>query len=116
VSIAPSITDHCNDVWDDIVPVLHDYIAIPNVSEVFDPEWRAHGHMAAAVDLIAGWCRARTIPGLTVEVVELDGRTPVILVEVPAVGSGADADTVLQATGDGGLARRPRSVDAGARG
>ena len=26
--------DHVNRVWDDIVPVLHDYIAIPNVSPV----------------------------------------------------------------------------------
>jgi acetylornithine deacetylase/succinyl-diaminopimelate desuccinylase-like protein len=92
---ASTIADHCDDVWDGIVPVLQDYIAIPNVSEAFDPEWRTHGHMAAAVDLIAGWCRERTIPGLTVEVVELDGRTPVILIEVPAFGSGSDADTVL---------------------
>ncbi len=92
---ASTIAAHTDQVWDQIVPVLEEYIAIPNVSMVFDPEWRAHGHMAAAVDLIAGWCRARTIPGLTVEVVELDGRSPVILIEVPAVGAGSDTDTVL---------------------
>ena len=44
-----------NETWDGIVPVLHDYIRIPNVSPVFDPDWRANGHMAEAVDLIAGW-------------------------------------------------------------
>ena len=92
---ASTIAAHTDQVWDQIVPVLEEYIAIPNVSMVFDPEWRAHGHMAAAVDLIAGWCRARTIPGLTVEVIELDGRSPVILIEVPAVGAGSDTDTVL---------------------
>ena len=92
---ASTIAAHTDDAWDQIVPVLEEYIAIPNVSMVFDPEWREHGHMAAAVDLIAGWCRARTIPGLTVEVVELDGRSPVILIEVPAVGTGSDTDTVL---------------------
>ena len=43
--------------------VLHDYIAIPNVSLDFDPDWREHGFMAQAVDLIAGWCRDRPIPG-----------------------------------------------------
>ena len=90
-----TIAEHCTEVWDGVVPVLHDYIAIPNVSPVFDPDWRANGHMAAAVDLIASWCSSRSIPGLTLEVVELDGRTPVILVEVPAAGSGSDADTVL---------------------
>ncbi len=26
---------------------LHDYIAIPNVSVAFDPQWREHGHMDA---------------------------------------------------------------------
>ena len=90
-----TITEYCDDVWDGIVPVLHDYIAIPNISPVFDPDWREHGHMAEAVELIAGWCRVRPIPGLTVEVVELDGRTPVILMEIPASGDGTDADTVL---------------------
>ncbi len=84
-----------NETWDDIVPVLHDYIAIPNVSPVFDPDWRANGHMAEAVDLIAGWCRAQPIDGLTLEVVELDGRTPVILMEIPAIGGGSNDDTVL---------------------
>ena len=90
-----TITEHCTEVWDAVVPILHDYIAIPNVSPVFDPDWRANGHMAAAVDLIASWCSSRSIPGLTLEVVELAGRTPVILIEVPAAGSGSDADTVL---------------------
>ena len=93
--IASIIAQHSDEVWEGIVPVLEEYIAIPNVSMVFDPEWRAHGHMAEAVDLIASWCRARTIPGLTVEVVELDGRTPVILIEAPAVGAGSNSDTVL---------------------
>ena len=93
-----TITDlsrHTDEVWETIVPVLHDYIAIPNVSPVFDPQWREHGHMAEAVDLIADWCRARPIPGLTVEVVELDGRTPLILMEIPATGAGSASDTVL---------------------
>jgi acetylornithine deacetylase/succinyl-diaminopimelate desuccinylase-like protein len=81
--------------WDDVVPVLHDYIAIPNVSTVFDPEWREHGHVQRAVDLVAGWCRARTIPGLVVEVHELPGRTPVVLCEVPASAGASEAGTVL---------------------
>jgi acetylornithine deacetylase/succinyl-diaminopimelate desuccinylase-like protein len=90
-----TIADRCNAAWDGLLPVLHDYIAIPNVSPVFDPDWRANGHMAQAVDLITDWCRSRSIPGLTVEVVEIDGRTPLILMEVPAVGGGSSTDTVL---------------------
>jgi acetylornithine deacetylase/succinyl-diaminopimelate desuccinylase-like protein len=87
--------DHANRVRDDIVPVLHEYIAIPNVSPSFDPDWVANGHMQRAVDLIAGWCRTRPIPGLTLEVHQLPGRTPLIVVEVPASGGGPADDTVL---------------------
>jgi acetylornithine deacetylase/succinyl-diaminopimelate desuccinylase-like protein len=95
VTLTDTVADHCSQVWAEIVPVLHDYIAIPNVSPVFDPDWRANGHMATAVDLVAGWCRNRAIPGLQLDVVELEGRTPVILIEVPAAGTGAETDTVL---------------------
>jgi len=79
-------------VWEDqIVPQLVDYIRIPNKSPLFDPEWEAHGYMEDAVKLIAGWCQEQDIEGLTVEVVRLPGRTPVILMEVP----GDNDDCVL---------------------
>ena len=39
--------------------------------------------MAEAVRLIASWCEKRPIEGLSVEVVELEGRTPVIFMEIP---------------------------------
>ncbi|MBT4983220.1 MAG: M20/M25/M40 family metallo-hydrolase [Ilumatobacter sp.] len=92
---AEAVTDHANNTWEGIVPVLHDYIAIPNVSLDFDPEWREHGFMAEAVDLIAGWCRDRPIPGMTLDVMELPGRTPMIVIEIPPAGGGAADDTVL---------------------
>ncbi len=91
-----SLSAHVDRVWtDEIVPALHDYIAIPNVSVLYDPQWREHGHMARAVELIRAWCVERTIVDLTVEVHELPGRTPVILMEIPAFGTGATDDTVL---------------------
>jgi acetylornithine deacetylase/succinyl-diaminopimelate desuccinylase-like protein len=93
---ADVIREHCDDVWDGIVPVLHDYISIPNVSVDFDADWAEHGFMHQAVDLISDWCRDRPIEGLVVEVIELEGRTPLIYMEIPAVGvAGSDADTVL---------------------
>lgn len=80
------------DVWSgSVVPTLEDYIRIPNKSPAFDPEWRAHGHMQRAVTLIADWCRARPIAGLSVEVVQLADRTPLIFMEVPAIGEAAAA-------------------------
>ena len=91
-----TVTEHVDRVWaDDIIPALHEYIAIPNVSVMYDPQWREHGHMDRAVELIRSWCADRAIAGLIVEVHELPGRTPVILMEIPAHGTGSAGDTVL---------------------
>jgi acetylornithine deacetylase/succinyl-diaminopimelate desuccinylase-like protein len=85
-----------DEKWDgDIVPQLVDYIRIPNKSPMFDKDWQANGHMDAAVALMETWARAQAIPGLQVEVVRLEGRTPLIYAEIPASGQGAGEDTVL---------------------
>lgn len=86
------ILSFVDNVWEtDIVPQLTDYIRIPNKSPAFDADWEKAGHMQRAVDLIADWCKAQPIEGLQVEVVQLEGRTPLIYMEVPGVGD----DTVL---------------------
>ena len=71
-----------------IEPCLKSYIAIPNQSPLFDPDWEAHGHMDAAATLLATWCRAQSLTGLSVEVVRLAGRTPLIYVEVEGSAPG----------------------------
>jgi acetylornithine deacetylase/succinyl-diaminopimelate desuccinylase-like protein len=68
---------------DSIIGRLTDYVRIPNKSPVFDPAWEANGHMNAAVQLMADWCRAQPVPGMRVEVRRLPGRTPILLVDVP---------------------------------
>jgi len=94
-----STADLIGGLWEDeILPALAEYIDIPNLSPAFEPEWQAKGHMAEAVELVRAWCAARPIDGMTVEVHELEGRTPVVVVEVPAAGSpsaAGDDDTVL---------------------
>ncbi len=88
---------YVSQVWEDsILPRLGDYIAIPNKSPAYDPKWQEHGHMDRAVALIEAWCRAQEIPGLSVEVVQLEGRTPVIYMEIPASpGLESGRDSVL---------------------
>jgi len=82
--------------WDaDILPQLSDYIRIPCKSPMFDPDWAEHGYMDQAVALMERWARAQPIAGLTLDVVRLDGRTPVIFIEIPASGPGTGDDTVL---------------------
>jgi acetylornithine deacetylase/succinyl-diaminopimelate desuccinylase-like protein len=96
---ADDAASHVDRVWDDdIVPVLHDYIRIPNVSVAFDAAWAEAGHMARATELLRGWCQRHADEGLagaTVEVHEIEGRTPLLLVDVPPTGGGDPDDTVL---------------------
>ena len=81
--------------WDeDIVPRLVEYIRIPNKSPLFDPDWVAHGYMDQAVELMAGWARAQPISGMQVEVVRLEGRTPLIFIDIPGTDPASD-DCVL---------------------
>ncbi|MHB8678472.1 MAG: M20/M25/M40 family metallo-hydrolase, partial [Rudaea sp.] len=72
-------------LWDDqIVPQLVEYIRIPNKSPMFDAQWAEHGYMDKAVAQMAAWASAQPIAGMTMEVVRLPGRTPLIFIDIPA--------------------------------
>ena len=82
--------------WDDdIVPQLVEYIRIPNKSPMFDKDWVANGYMEQAVQLMERWAKAQSVPGMQVEVFRLEGRTPLIFIEIPATGPDTGTDTVL---------------------
>lgn len=72
-----------NTRWDDdIIPTLTDYIAIPNKSLMFDPEWKANGHMDRAVKLFTDWAHAHTLNGMTIDLIEEPDRTPLIVIDI----------------------------------
>jgi acetylornithine deacetylase/succinyl-diaminopimelate desuccinylase-like protein len=82
-----SIQKTISTLWEDeIVAQLTEYIRIPNKSPLFDPQWVEHGYMDDAVRLMEKWARSKlaALPGATLEVVRLPGRTPLIFVDVPA--------------------------------
>ena len=80
-----------NQMWDDsIIPELCEYIKVPNKSPMFDPDWEAHGHMDEAVAMLETWCRKQPIKGMTTEVIRLEGRTPILFLEIPG-----DSDDVV---------------------
>ncbi len=82
--------------WDDeIVPQLVEYIRIPNKSPMFDADWVEHGYMEDAVRLMEGWARAQDVPGMQIEVIRLEGRTPLIFIDIPAANGGNADDCVL---------------------
>lgn len=78
-----------DQLWDaDVVPTLVDYIRIPAKSPAFDADWAANGHLETATALYEGWARKSLgdVPGATVDVIRLEGRTPVIFIDIPASG------------------------------
>ena len=81
-----------NSQWDNsIIPELCDYIKVPNKSPIFDPDWEEHGYMEQAVSMFEDWCRKQPIEGMQVEVLRIEGRTPLLFIDVP----GASDEVVL---------------------
>ena len=86
-----------SQTWDrEIVPRLQDYIAVPAKSPMFDPQWAQHGYIDTVVRNAAAWVEAQKVEGLTLEVIRLEGRTPVIFFELPASRGAGDADGSAQ--------------------
>jgi acetylornithine deacetylase/succinyl-diaminopimelate desuccinylase-like protein len=81
-----------NTMWDaEIIPQLEHYITVPNKSPMFDPEWEQHGYMEQAVRILEAWCKEQPITGMSVEIVRIEGRTPLLFLEIP----GQSDDVVL---------------------
>lgn len=81
-----------DETWtSSIVPTLDRYIRIPNQSPLFDPEWKKNGHMDRAVALARDWVEKQNIKGIQIEVKQIEGRTPLIFLEI----DGDETSTVL---------------------
>ncbi|MDD2920037.1 M20 family metallopeptidase [Rhodoferax sp.] len=89
--IAPSLLNtaqaltQVSQAWDtDLVKQLTNYIAIPAKSPMFDADWAQHGLIDTVVQNAFEWVQAQKVAGLTLEIVRLPGRTPVLFFEVAA--------------------------------
>ena len=81
-----------SQAWDDdIVGQLTDYISIPAKSPMFDADWEKNGFIDTVMWNAATWVESQKVEGLTLEVIRLEGRTPVLFFEVPA-SNGASPD------------------------
>ena len=65
--------------------------AIRSYYAAFDPQWQKNGYMDDAVALAQRWCRTQAIAGMSVEVIRLADRTPLLFIDIP----GARPDTIL---------------------
>ena len=99
-AVVQALAAYADEAWDQrIVPALTEYIAVPAKSPMFDADWAANGFVDRVVRDAAAWVEGRKLPGLKLEVIRLEGRTPVIFFELPASGGHesrpASGDTVL---------------------
>ncbi|GAB3359480.1 M20/M25/M40 family metallo-hydrolase [Lysobacter tyrosinilyticus] len=81
-----SLDDFIEQAWQvDVLPALLDYMAIPCESPAFDPDWDVHGHLQLAAQLMRDWAREhlRDVPGASVDIVRVPGRTPLVFIDIP---------------------------------
>jgi acetylornithine deacetylase/succinyl-diaminopimelate desuccinylase-like protein len=78
-----------------ILPSLAGLVEIPALSPAFDASWAASGRLQAAVEHVRSWIIARNLPGAHIEVVQLAGRSPLLLVDVPATPGAGDGTVLL---------------------
>ncbi|AXB46369.1 M20/M25/M40 family metallo-hydrolase [Amycolatopsis albispora] len=74
---------------------LSEFVTIPALSPAFDALWASNGHLHAAVEHVRAWLAARELPGAELEAVKLPGRTPLLLLEIPASAGVATGETVV---------------------
>jgi acetylornithine deacetylase/succinyl-diaminopimelate desuccinylase-like protein len=87
-----AIQTYVNELWDkSIVPELMEYVRIPNKSPAFDREWQTHGYIDQVTKQFERWARSHAPEGARIEVVRLEGRTPVIVIDIP----GKSSDCIL---------------------
>ena len=81
---------HCDE---SAIPSLVDFIAIPNQSPLFDPEWNTNGLLDQACEHVSNWAKAQNLKGFTLERHQNEGKPPLIFIEIE--GTRPDAETVF---------------------
>jgi acetylornithine deacetylase/succinyl-diaminopimelate desuccinylase-like protein len=79
---------------DDLAAAISDFVRVPSVSPAFDPDWAHRGALDKAIELVASWLSA-TVPSATMHRLQLPGRTPVLICDIPAVAGFSTAEAVL---------------------
>lgn len=78
--------------WNEgILQTMQEYIRIPNVSPDYDHDWKANGCMLKAANLVSDWIDQQQVAGLTKRIVQSEGETPLIFIEI----AGTTSETVL---------------------
>lgn len=81
--------------WRRSLPEFAELVAVPALSPAFDPDGARSAHLAAAAALLRESAVRTGLPGLSAEVVTLEGLSPTVCVTVPATPGLEDAPPAL---------------------
>ena len=59
---------------EEIVPTLMEYIRVPSLSPIFDPEWESNGLMEKAQGIILSYINGLGIKGFTSDIIKEEGN------------------------------------------
>ncbi len=80
------LTTAIDAAWEErVLPTLSDYTRIPCLSPAFDPDWAERGALPQAAELLRDWVLDQD-RALHAEIVQLPGRTPVLLIDNGGAG------------------------------
>eukprot|EP01065_Artemidia_motanka_P051241 TRINITY_DN8975_c0_g1_i1.p1 TRINITY_DN8975_c0_g1~~TRINITY_DN8975_c0_g1_i1.p1 ORF type:complete len:528 (+),score=225.93 TRINITY_DN8975_c0_g1_i1:91-1584(+) len=92
----PEMQKWIDEEWDrTCVPVLQEYITIPNQSPAYDPEERKNGLTEKAFKLLIDWAKAQELEGMTMQFHEAPGKTPLLTMVVEPRGEAQTKGTML---------------------
>jgi acetylornithine deacetylase/succinyl-diaminopimelate desuccinylase-like protein len=81
-----SLTIEIDAAWEErVLPALREYTRIPCLSPAFDPDWAERGALTQAAELLRDWAMGQD-GALHTEIVQLPGRTPVLLIDNGGAG------------------------------
>ena len=67
-----------------ILPNLMNFIRIPNLSPLFDPNWKTNGYLFKAANLIVSYAKSLNIKNAEINLLQDSGHTPMVFIEIPA--------------------------------
>lgn len=86
-------------VKENLIPVISDFIKIPNQSRNFDSEWETNGFQQQACEFCMNWAEKQGVKGMTQEYIKEEGKPPVVLAIIePFAGSKETVTPELEKT------------------
>ena len=67
-----------------VLPNLMNFIRIPNLSPLYDPNWKTNGYLLKAANLIVSYANSLNIKNAEVNLLKDPGHTAMVYIEVPA--------------------------------